>query len=26
LGMTEEDTRFGGSQRECGLHTDGDGI
>ena len=26
LGMTEEDTRFGGGQRECGLHTDGDGI
>lgn len=25
LGMTEQDTRFGG-QRECGLHTDGDGI
>ena len=26
LGMSEEDTRFGGGQRECGLHTDGDGI
>lgn len=26
LGMTEEDTRFGGMARECGLHTDGDGI
>jgi phosphoadenosine phosphosulfate reductase len=26
LGMTESDTRFGGGQRECGLHTDGDGI
>ncbi|MCJ8293864.1 MAG: phosphoadenylyl-sulfate reductase [Colwellia sp.] len=26
LGMTEEDTRFGAGQRECGLHTDGDGI
>jgi len=26
LGMTEEETRFGGGQRECGLHTDGDGI
>jgi phosphoadenosine phosphosulfate reductase len=25
-GMTEEDTRFGNGQRECGLHTDGDGI
>ncbi|NQY48970.1 MAG: phosphoadenylyl-sulfate reductase [Colwellia sp.] len=26
LGMSEEDTRFGAGQRECGLHTDGDGI
>jgi len=26
LGMTEEETRFSGMQRECGLHTDGDGI
>jgi len=26
LGMTESETRFGGMQRECGLHTDGDGI
>lgn len=26
LGMDESDTRFGGGQRECGLHTDGDGI
>lgn len=26
LGMSEQDTRFGGNQRECGLHTDGDGI
>lgn len=26
LGMDESDTRFGGMQRECGLHTDGDGI
>jgi phosphoadenosine phosphosulfate reductase len=26
LGMSEEDTRFGGNSRECGLHTDGDGI
>lgn len=26
LGMSEEDTRFSGMQRECGLHTDGDGI
>jgi phosphoadenosine phosphosulfate reductase len=26
LGMSESDTRFGGGQRECGLHTDGDGI
>jgi phosphoadenosine phosphosulfate reductase len=26
LGMTEEETRFGAGQRECGLHTDGDGI
>ncbi|GAA5132650.1 phosphoadenylyl-sulfate reductase [Thalassotalea piscium] len=26
LGMEESDTRFGGVQRECGLHTDGDGI
>lgn len=32
LGMDEQDTRFGGQQRECGLHTDtssnmdGDGI
>lgn len=26
LGMTEEETRFGFGQRECGLHTDGDGI
>ncbi|WP_448245499.1 phosphoadenylyl-sulfate reductase [Thalassotalea agariperforans] len=26
LGMTEEETRFGGMARECGLHTDGDGI
>ncbi len=24
--MNEEDTRFNGQQRECGLHTDGDGI
>jgi len=26
LGMDEADTRFNGMQRECGLHTDGDGI
>jgi len=26
LGMDESDTRFSGGQRECGLHTDGDGI
>jgi phosphoadenosine phosphosulfate reductase len=26
LGMTEEDTRFNGFGRECGLHMDGDGI
>lgn len=26
IGMDESDTRFGGMQRECGLHTDGDGI
>ncbi len=26
LGMDESDTRFNGLQRECGLHTDGDGI
>jgi len=26
LGMDESDTRFAGGQRECGLHTDGDGI
>lgn len=26
LGMDESDTRFGGMARECGLHTDGDGI
>ncbi|QBY03824.1 phosphoadenylyl-sulfate reductase [Thalassotalea sp. HSM 43] len=26
LGMQESDTRFNGQQRECGLHTDGDGI
>lgn len=26
LGMNESDTRFSGMQRECGLHTDGDGI
>ncbi|PAJ73765.1 phosphoadenosine phosphosulfate reductase [Pseudoalteromonas sp. NBT06-2] len=25
-GMTEEETRFFGLNRECGLHTDGDGI
>jgi len=25
-GMDEQDTRFGNGQRECGLHTDGDGI
>ncbi|MDX3774775.1 phosphoadenylyl-sulfate reductase [Chromatiaceae bacterium AAb-1] len=25
-GMTEEDTRFNGFGRECGLHVDGDGI
>lgn len=25
-GMTEEDTRFNGFGRECGLHLDGDGI
>ena len=24
--MSEEDSRFNGMQRECGLHTDGDGI
>ncbi|WP_371373986.1 phosphoadenylyl-sulfate reductase [Thalassotalea aquiviva] len=24
--MNEQDTRFSGRQRECGLHTDGDGI
>ncbi len=24
--MSEEETRFNGMQRECGLHTDGDGI
>ena len=26
LGMDEQDTRFNGIKRECGLHTDGDGI
>lgn len=26
LGMDESETRFNGMQRECGLHTDGDGI
>lgn len=26
LGMSEEDTRFNGFGRECGLHIDGDGI
>jgi phosphoadenosine phosphosulfate reductase len=26
LGMNESDTRFSGMARECGLHTDGDGI
>lgn len=26
LGMEESETRFNGMQRECGLHTDGDGI
>lgn len=26
LGMSEQDTRFSGMQRECGLHTDGAGI
>ncbi|WP_199610221.1 phosphoadenylyl-sulfate reductase [Flocculibacter collagenilyticus] len=26
LGMTEEETRFNGMSRECGLHIDGDGI
>ncbi|SET79049.1 phosphoadenylyl-sulfate reductase [Thalassotalea agarivorans] len=26
LGMSEEDTRFDGNGRECGLHIDGDGI
>lgn len=26
LGMTEEETRFNGMGRECGLHTSGDGI
>jgi phosphoadenosine phosphosulfate reductase len=26
LGGSESDTRFSGMQRECGLHTDGDGI
>ena len=26
LGMTEEDTRFNGFGRECGIHLDGDGI
>jgi phosphoadenosine phosphosulfate reductase len=26
LDMDESDTRFSGMQRECGLHTDGDGI
>jgi phosphoadenosine phosphosulfate reductase len=26
LGMDESETRFAGTQRECGLHTDGDGI
>jgi len=25
-GMSESDTRFNGRARECGLHTDGDGI
>ena len=25
-GMSESDTRFSNGQRECGLHTDGDGI
>ncbi|MCT6698011.1 phosphoadenylyl-sulfate reductase [Rheinheimera sp. 4Y26] len=25
-GMTEEDTRFNGMGRECGLHLDGDGL
>ncbi|GHG04174.1 phosphoadenylyl-sulfate reductase [Thalassotalea marina] len=26
LGMDESEVRFSGMQRECGLHTDGDGI
>ncbi|MDT0603943.1 phosphoadenylyl-sulfate reductase [Thalassotalea castellviae] len=26
LGMEESETRFSGMSRECGLHTDGDGI
>jgi len=26
VGMDEQDTRFNGMQRECGLHTDGGGI
>ncbi len=26
LGMDESETRFNGMQRECGLHSDGDGI
>ena len=26
LGMTEEETRFNGMGRECGLHVDGEGI
>ncbi|MBU1620436.1 MAG: phosphoadenylyl-sulfate reductase [Gammaproteobacteria bacterium] len=26
LGMTEEETRFNGFGRECGIHLDGDGI
>ncbi len=26
LGMDESETRFNGLQRECGLHSDGDGI
>ena len=25
IGMSEEDTRFNGMGRECGLHTSGDG-
>jgi phosphoadenosine phosphosulfate reductase len=26
FGITEEETRFNGMGRECGLHVDGEGI